>query len=125
MGFPSTTSYLANEVCHTEHLSYKLPIIVAAGQTLKKGTVMGQNSTTKQWAAYAHANADGTQTPWGLLVENIDTSTAGNGSNPVTGAMYIKGVFVLANLPAPGIDSFALAAQPTWVSQTSTGLVIL
>ena len=125
MGFPSTTTYVTNEIVHTSHLSYKIPVVIAAGQTLVKGTVMGQKTTGKQWAAYASGNTDGTQKPWGILSENIDTSTAGNGSNPVTAALFIKGVFVLANLAAPGIDAAALAAQPTWLSQTCTGLVIL
>lgn len=125
MGFPITNSYVSTEVVHTEHLSYKIPIVVAAGQTLAKGTVMGQKTTGKQWAAYASGNSDGTQKPWGILAQNVDTSAAGNGSNPVTAAMFIKGVFVLAALPAPGVDAAALTSQPTWLSQTCTGLVLL
>ena len=125
MGFPNTSTYVSNEIVHTPHLSYKIPIVIAAGQTLVKGTVMGQRTTGKQWAAYASGNSDGTQKPWGILAENIDTSTGGNGSNPVTGSMFIKGVFVLAALATPGIDAAALTSQPTWLSQTCTGLVIL
>ena len=125
MGFPVTTTYLSNEIVHTPHLSYQIPIVIAAGQTLVKGTVMGQRTTGKQWAAYASAAVDGSQKPWGILAQNIDTSVAGNGSNPVTASMYIKGVFVLAALPAPGVDAAALTAQSTWVSQTCTGLLIL
>jgi hypothetical protein len=124
-GFPVTTTFTPAEFCYNQEGAERIPIMVASGQTLVAGTVMGQVTTGKLWKPYASGNSDGTQTPWGILAENVDTSTAGNGANPAEASMYIKGKFILANLVSPGVDASALTARPTWTSQTATGLVVL
>lgn len=55
-------------------------VIVAPGQVLKLGTVLGRVTATQQVKAFDPAATDGSEAPCGLLLNVVDTTLPGKNS---------------------------------------------
>lgn len=125
MSWPLSTKKIPVEFIASNEGLQTVPdgVVIAAGQTLKAGTVIGMITASKQWKAYASGNADGSQVPWLILAQNVDTTTAGNGNNPCVCAAYCKGLFKQSALT--GLDANALTVRTNWASLTTTAALDL
>ena len=64
--------------------------VIAAGQNLKRGAVLGQITTGGQYKLSASADSDGSQTPKVILDEDVDT-TAGARPAPLMLTGEVRG----------------------------------
>ena len=85
-----------------------------------RGTILGQVTASKDFAAYASGNVDGSQVPIGILVYDIDVDSSGNitltattsqaggdlGQKRLDIPIYIGGIFDCADLV--GLDANAV-----------------
>ena len=76
--------------------------ITGAGVTLKRGTVLGMITASSKLCIVNSANADGSQTPYAVLAEDVVTSAGG-----VYGAVYYTGEFDVNSLVFGGTDTYA------------------
>ena len=77
-------------------------IVVASGQTLVRGSVLGKKSADDTGVLVDSAATDGSQVPFCILAEDIDTS-GGEAVAPV----YLSGEFNEAALVFGGSDTIA------------------
>ncbi|MDX8384667.1 MAG: head decoration protein [Ghiorsea sp.] len=70
--------------------------IAAISQTLLRGQLLGMITATSELVAIAPAAADGSQNPYGILADNIDTTAAGSAGGVAAAsacAVYVAGAF--------------------------------
>lgn len=125
MSYPVTVQRVPKEILATNDGAVLLDggVQIATGQTIVAGTVLGQITASGLWKAYASGNSDGSQVPYLIAAQNVDTTTAGNGSNIAPCAAYVKGVFVKSALT--GLDANALSVRTNWLSHTSLDRLII
>ena len=124
MSYPSTTSYIPQqEILVCKEGAIKKAVNIAANQTLVKGTVMAQLTSGGQWKPYVHGTSDGTQLALGILVQNVNTTAAGNGNNACVADVYVRGTFWYTRLT--GTDAYFAGTFSTMQQQQITGLDIL
>lgn len=76
--------------------------IVGSGATLVRGTVLGLITASGKLCIVNSANADGSQTPYAILAEDV-VATAGG----VIGAVYYSGEFNVNALVFGGSDTYS------------------
>jgi Bacteriophage lambda head decoration protein D len=98
-----------------------LSATITGAAAYTRGTIMGQVTASGKWIPSLPAAVDGSQTPAGILVDNIDTTTAdgtcgiyvmgefnGNCTNPLGSALTqaqlaqlrLAGIFIKTPVPA-------------------------
>jgi hypothetical protein len=91
-----------NLVAGNEQLITEEPDIIAGGQSvLKRGTALGMVTATGKLALLNSANTDGSQTIYGILGADTDTT---NGD--VSTFVYLTGEFNQANVIFGGTDTY-------------------
>lgn len=70
-------------------LLYSIPITVLSGQVLKRGALLGKITASSKYVLSLSAASDGSQTPAGILVDDVD-ATGGDKA----GLLYIRGDFI-------------------------------
>lgn len=75
------------------HLLYSEPGTLLSGQNLKRGALLGKITTGGKLTLSASASSDGSQTPYGVLVDDVDAS---DGDMPCL--VYVRGDFQDAGL---------------------------
>ena len=82
------------------------PAIISSGQSLKRGALLGQITTSGKYLLSVAAATDGSQTPVGILVDDTDASTADKAS-----IIYTRGDF-LADCLTYGAGHTAASVAP-------------
>lgn len=84
------------ELCTWEFPEMDQPAVIAAGQVLRRGAVVGQVTATKQWVLSLAAANDGSQTPKGIMPFRVDaTAEAKNAAVYVAGGRFINSSLIL------------------------------
>lgn len=78
------------------------PVIVKAGQSYKRGTVLGLNDTDGKASIVNSANIDGSQRPYGILADDVDATQS---DKPAV--VYYAGEFNPSSLIFGGTDTVA------------------
>ena len=132
----ATNTYQDNKLQPSRHpeLALEERYQVTASATIAKGVVVGRVTATGKLAAYASGNADGSQTPVGIVPFAITTDSSGNitveggnvlGTTQDTIPVFIGGYFLSADLT--GMDSNALTklgGHLVWGDLTTGEIVI-
>lgn len=91
-------------------------VTIASGNALSDGTVLGKITASGKYAAYDDTETDGTQTAVGILLGDVDASSADK-----TAAILARGPAVVSEGDLIGIDTAGkvdLAAIGIVVRQT-------
>ena len=56
-------------------------VVLAAGNNLQAGTVLGKITASGKYSPYNDANIDGTETAAAILYDNVDTSVSGTNAD--------------------------------------------
>lgn len=98
---------ITDSVTYDNLLLGDLPLIseemeIAQSQTLVRGTVVGKITASGYYVACAHDAVDGSQTPIGVLMSDVTTTTA-----ELPGTMYVFGLFNEDDLTFGGTSTIA------------------
>ncbi|MEC0269066.1 head decoration protein [Paenibacillus anseongense] len=77
-------------------------ITLKAGQAYLKGSVIGLTTATPKGSLVDSTKSDGTQTPYGILTDDVDATTA-----DAPGVVYVRGEFNESKLIFGGTDTIA------------------
>lgn len=83
-----------NIFCETPEYGYTIPIDVAISQVLTRGSAMAKQTANGLYYLLDLTAVDGTQNIVGVLVDDIDTTSAQGEAE-----IYVQGVFNLTKLP--------------------------
>lgn len=86
-------------------------VVFSSGLQLAAGTLVSKltsGANSGQWVAYDHSGTHGEAIPCGVLAQNLDTTTAGNGANVQSYAVHLGGGFAPGSLT--GTDAYYVAA---------------
>tara|TARA_A100000171_G_scaffold6710_2_gene5215 strand:+ start:23134 stop:23475 length:342 start_codon:yes stop_codon:yes gene_type:complete len=91
----TTTEFTPENLIAGDYSLVTEPEIIASGQNLKRGALLGRNTVTGKLHLSASEAEDGTQKPIGVLVAPMDT-TGGEAEGPVykTGIYHYSGLEV-------------------------------
>jgi hypothetical protein len=76
-------------------------VTIAAGQNLKLGSVLGKITASGQYNLVDSEAEDGSQTPYCVLMEDVDATSAA-----ATGVAYLTGEFIRDRLTFGGEDTW-------------------
>lgn len=101
------TDTITNSVDYDGLIAGDFPLVtdtetVLTGLDLERGTLMGKITATGQIQACDHTASDGSETPFGVLAEDIDTS-----GGAATGLIYLTGIFDSSKLTFGGSTAIA------------------
>lgn len=82
-----------------------IPVTIASGLDLAKGTVLGRITASGLYGAYNDGNSDGTEVASGVLASAVNSSSTGQ-NRPVDSPMHIGGAFYEDQLV--GVDAAAI-----------------
>lgn len=102
----SRQSYNAKEIIAGDFPLVTEPSLLAAGQNLKRGAVLGRISATGKLVLSLDAATDGSQVPYAILADDEADATAGD----VGVIVYLSGQFHAPNLTF-GAGHLALSAR--------------
>jgi hypothetical protein len=77
-------------------------VVIASGQNLKLGSVLGRVTATGKYKLVDSTAEDGSQVPYSVLMEDVDAS-AGN----AVGVAYLTGEFIQTKLIFGGSDTWS------------------
>ncbi|MBR9781972.1 MAG: head decoration protein [Rhodospirillales bacterium] len=102
----TTHTYIPENLIAGDYPAMTEPEIIATGQVLKRGALLGRNTATGKLHLSASAAEDGTEKPIGILVAAMDT-TGGDAEGPV----YKSGIYHYSGLEVgAGWDKSSLRA---------------
>lgn len=84
----ATESYTPVDLFTGDQDIITVPVTVVSGQNLAALTVVGKNSTTGKIAVCNLGANDGTQTPYGILINAIDASGGDKAGQVYTGGCF-------------------------------------
>ncbi|QXI30508.1 head decoration protein [Pseudomonas vanderleydeniana] len=82
MSNPERKSYIPSQLAAGDFPVVMEAVVIATGQQLKRGSVLGQVTASKEYVLSKTAAQDGSQTPSVILDQDVDT-TDGARSAPV------------------------------------------
>ncbi|HEJ5828900.1 TPA: head decoration protein [Pseudomonas aeruginosa] len=83
---PERNTYQPDHLLAGDFPIIKEPGVIAAGQVLTRGAVLGRLTASGEYQLAASAATDGSQTPVAILDEDIDTS-----AGPAPGVLMLTG----------------------------------
>lgn len=101
---PTTTTWTPIEILAYTQNPAAIPVTIASGQNLAKGTVLGRITASGLYSAYNNGNSDGTEVADGILKDVVNASSTGTNQDTES-AMYVEGAFLEDQLT--GLDSNA------------------
>lgn len=108
------TTFATKEIVYGGREGLKIPVMLASGLNLAKGTVLGRITASGLYAAYDEGGDDGTEVASGILAHDVNSGSTGQ-DRPVDTAMYIEGFFYedqLVGLDADAIDQLGAVSIP-------------
>lgn len=76
-------------IANNANLLVAIPIVLAIGRVYKRGELLGKITASGKYNFSLAAASDGSQTPAGILVEDVDATAA-----DAPGQAYIRGDFI-------------------------------